>query len=148
MNLVESNTNYLSFQQYYRAKGTSPSTRPDEIPETFELCMDSLIERLHSYQIQAEEYRRECIDGKMMLSCISQLIHVLSLSLSVIEFNIQLKELLCVLNGLPMVVLSSVTTQHTTVCRDDCEQLNTSHRNNMDTLLAEQVCVKHLLFDF
>ena len=54
---------HLSFQQYYRAKGTSPSTRPDEIPETFELCMDSLIERLHSYQIQAEEYRRECIDG-------------------------------------------------------------------------------------
>ena len=54
---------YLPFQQYYRAKGASPSTRPDEIPETFELCMDSLIERLHSYQIQAEEYRRECIDG-------------------------------------------------------------------------------------
>jgi len=25
--------------------------------------MDSLIERLHSYQLQAEEYRRECIDG-------------------------------------------------------------------------------------
>ena len=71
-----------------------------------------------------------------------------SVCVCVIEFNIQLKELLCVLNGLPMVVLSSVITQHTAVCRDDCEQLNTSHRNNMDTLLAEQVCVKHLLFDF
>ena len=60
---------------------------------------------------------------------------------SLIEFNIQLKELLSVLNGLPMVVLLSVTTQHTTLCRDDCEQLNTGHCNDMDTLLAQQVCI-------
>lgn len=68
-------------------------------------------------------------------------------SVCVVEFNIQLKELLCVLNGLPMVVLSSVTTQHITLCRNDCEQLSTSHRNNMDTLLSEQVSEEHLLFD-
>ena len=63
------------------------------------------------------------------------------LCMCVIEFNVQLKELLSVLNGLPMVVLSSVTTQHTTLCHDDCEQLNTSHCNDMDTLLAQQVCI-------
>ena len=60
----------------------------------------------------------------------------------VVEFNIQLKEMLSVLDGVPMVVLSSVTTQHVTVCRDDCEQLSATHRDNMDTLLAEQVSLQ------
>ena len=43
------------------------------------------------------------------------------------------------LDGLPIVVLSSVATQHTTLCRNDCEQLNANHRDNMDSLLAQQV---------
>ena len=43
------------------------------------------------------------------------------------------------LDGLPIVVLSSVATQRTTLCQDECEQLNANHHGNMDALLAQQV---------
>lgn len=59
--------------------------------------------------------------------------------LTITEFNIQLKELLAVLVTLPMVVLSGIATQHTTLCRDECKQLTMSHREQMDALLAQQV---------
>lgn len=94
--------------------------------------MDSLIERLHSYQIQAEEYRRECIDGKY-----STVVHIVVFSPA--EFNVQLKELMSVVIGLPMVVLSGIATHHTSLCRDDCKQLTTSHHDHMNTLLVQQV---------
>ena len=45
------------------------------------------------------------------------------------------------LMGLPMVVLSGLATRQTTLCHDDCEQLTKSHRDHMDTLIAQQVCM-------
>ena len=59
---------------------------------------------------------------------------------SVTEFNIHLKELMTVLIGLPMVVLSGIATHHTMLWHDDCKQLSASHRDRMDTLHAQQVC--------
>ena len=56
-----------------------------------------------------------------------------------VEFNIQLKELMTVLLKLPMVVLSGVATQHMTACHGDCKQLTMSHHDRMDALLAQQV---------
>ena len=35
----------------------------DQIADTFEQTMDSLIDRLQGYRKQAEEYRNQCIDG-------------------------------------------------------------------------------------
>lgn len=61
--------------------------------------------------------------------------------LYVTEFNSQLKELMTILTGLPMVLLSNIATQHTTLCHDDCKQLTTNHHDHMDTLLAQQVCI-------
>ena len=65
--------------------------------------------------------------------------------LYVTEFNSQLKELMTILIELPIVVLSDIATQHTTPCHDDCEQLTTYHRDHMNTLLAQQVCIATIL---
>lgn len=48
-------------------------TRPQEIPEIAEQCMDELVDRCQKYRTQAEEYRNDCIDGMLiviMVSCI------------------------------------------------------------------------------
>ena len=45
-------------------KGTRPPTRPNEIQDTFENCIDSLILKCQKYRAQAEEYRNDCIDGE------------------------------------------------------------------------------------
>ncbi|XP_065918030.1 coiled-coil domain-containing protein 180-like isoform X2 [Dysidea avara] len=107
---------YKTCEQYYRTKGASPSTRPDDIPDTFETCMDSLIERLHSYQLQAEEYSRECID----------------------EFNSQLRELMTILMGLPLIILSDVTNRHTVLCNNDTGQLDKDHQQYLKSSQVQQ----------
>ena len=63
-----------SLQEYYKSKGNRPTTRPppggggeegeEEVWESFEQCLDALIERCHCYQQQAEAYRNDCIDGE------------------------------------------------------------------------------------
>ena len=68
---------------------------------------------------------------------IAHLVHVVEFPLA--EFNVQLKELMNVVIGLPMVVLSGIATHHTSQCRDDCKQLTTNHCDHMNTLLAQQV---------
>ena len=45
-------------------KGTRPPTRPDQIHESFEDCIDSLIMKCQVYRAQAEEYRNDCIEGE------------------------------------------------------------------------------------
>lgn len=45
-------------------KGTRPPTRPDEIQESFEGCIDLLIMKCQFYRAQAEEYRNDCIEGE------------------------------------------------------------------------------------
>ena len=57
-------------QSFYKQKGPRVSTRLEEIPETFESCMDSLIERCHTYRTQAEEYRNDCIEGVCVCVCV------------------------------------------------------------------------------
>ena len=49
-------------------KGTRPPTRPDEIQENFEACIDSLIMKCQLYRAQAEEYRNDCIEGERDLN--------------------------------------------------------------------------------
>ena len=51
-------------QSYYKLKGTRPPTRPNEIQDNFEACIDSLITKCQQYRVQAEEYRNDCIEGK------------------------------------------------------------------------------------
>ena len=49
-------------------KGTRLPTRPDEIQENFEACIDSLIMKCQLYRAQAEEYRNDCIEGERDLN--------------------------------------------------------------------------------
>ena len=51
-------------QSYYKHKGTRPPTRPNEIQDSFEVCIDSLIAKCQKYRVQAEDYRNDCIEGK------------------------------------------------------------------------------------
>ena len=45
-------------------KETRPPTRPDQIQDSFEDCIDSLILKCQLYRAQAEEYRNDCIEGE------------------------------------------------------------------------------------
>ena len=54
---------HVSFQEYYKTKGARPPTRPNDIHDGFEGCMDALINKSQGYRSQAEEYRNNCIEG-------------------------------------------------------------------------------------
>ena len=72
-----SHTKHTHTQSFYKQKGPRVSTRLEEIPETFESCMDSLIERCHIYHTQAEEYRNDCIEGVWgVCVCVCACVHV------------------------------------------------------------------------
>lgn len=51
----------LTSDMYYRQKGNRAVTRPSAIHDTFDLCADSLVNRLLSYQNQAADYHNTCI---------------------------------------------------------------------------------------
>ena len=85
------------------------------------------------------KYKLRSTEGNALMVSITWLVHPVAFSLA--EFNVQLKELMSVVIGLPMVVLSGIATHHTLLCRDDCKQLTASHRDHMNTLLAQQVLI-------
>ncbi|XP_065068754.1 coiled-coil domain-containing protein 180-like isoform X2 [Rhopilema esculentum] len=51
----------VSSDMYYRQKGSRSATRPSAIHDNFDMCAESMINRLQSYQVQAEDYRNTCI---------------------------------------------------------------------------------------
>lgn len=53
---------YSLVEEYYRLKGSRGVARSDEIPDSFEQLMDTMIDRLQGYRVQSEQYRNKCID--------------------------------------------------------------------------------------
>eukprot|EP00731_Ephydatia_muelleri_P024678 Em0016g949a len=85
--LVDVHTQLFQMAEvFYKQKGSRSVTRPDQLKETFELCMDHLTQRCQSYRTQAEEYRNDCIG----------------------ELHEQLEQLMSTLEQVPLVVFSGV----------------------------------------
>ena len=54
----------LSRQLYYRQKKDRPVTRPQALEETFEHCAETVVHKLQSYLVQANEYHNKCLQGE------------------------------------------------------------------------------------
>ena len=50
-------------QQYYRQKGFRQVTRPQEIPDSLDMCGEQIAEKLHSYLIQIVSFHNDCLLG-------------------------------------------------------------------------------------
>ena len=61
--LFNRTTSVFFFQEYYQAKGSRLPLRLGILQETFEGCLDGLIDRYQCYRRQTEDYRNKCIDG-------------------------------------------------------------------------------------
>lgn len=49
---------------YYRQKKERPVTRPQALEETFEHCAETVVYKLQSYLVQADEYHNKCLQGE------------------------------------------------------------------------------------
>ncbi|KAI0222951.1 DUF4456 domain-containing protein [Lamellibrachia satsuma] len=48
-------------EMYYRQKKERPVTRPQALEETFEHCAETVVYKLQSYLVQADEYHNKCL---------------------------------------------------------------------------------------
>ena len=59
----------------------------------------------------------------------------------IVEFNSQLRELMTILMGLPLIILSDVTNRHTVLCNNDTGQLDKDHQQYLKSSQVQQVSV-------
>ena len=51
-------------KEYYKLKGNRAGTRPELMPESIDLCAETVTEKLVSYTTQAERYHNDCVIGE------------------------------------------------------------------------------------
>ncbi|GCB74622.1 hypothetical protein scyTo_0003713 [Scyliorhinus torazame] len=56
-----SNTLLVAAEEYYKKKDRHPIYRPAYLRDTFEQCADELIQKMLSYQAQADDYHNYCL---------------------------------------------------------------------------------------
>lgn len=106
--------------------------------------MDSFIEHCHTYRIQAEEYRSDCIEGVWILyvqvgNCICFIVLSYRLISHITEFNSQLDTLMSLLVMVPPLAFTGVRLQHRDQAGRARDERRNQHREEMEKSSREKV---------